>query len=93
MTTTGNPVSLSTQRDRSTLALVLALISVPGSIVTWGWLPGGGFVWGLPFAVVAVVLAVPALRTSRGKALAALVVAGAMIAMTVVWTTVGLIAS
>ena len=91
MTTTGNPVSISTQRDRSTLALVLALISVPGSIVTWGWLPGGGFVWGLPFAVLAVVLAVPALRTSHGKAIAALVVAGAMIAMMAVWTVVGLV--
>ncbi len=92
-TTTGEPVSLSNRSDHSTIALVLALISVPGSIVTWDWLPGGGFVWGLPFAVAAVVLAVPALRTSRGKALAALVVAGLMIALIVVWTVVWIVSS
>lgn len=85
---TGRPVDLDARRDHSTIALVLALLSVPGSILTWDVLPGGGFVWGAPVAVAAVVLGVRSWRASRGKSLAVVVIAGAMIAMTVVWTAV-----
>jgi len=84
------PVELDHTTDRSTLALVLALLSVPGSIITWDLLPGGGFVWGAPLAVLAIILAVPSLRVARGKATAAIVIAGAMIAMMAVWTIAGL---
>jgi hypothetical protein len=90
MTQTTRPVDLSTTSDRSTIALVLAVLSVPGSLLTWDVLPGQGFVWGGIPAVAAIVLAVPALRSSRGKAIAALVIAGAMIAMMVVWTLASL---
>jgi hypothetical protein len=75
--------------DRSLLALVLALVSVPGSLLTWDTLPGGGFVFGLPFAIAAILLGVQARRhagTGRGKALAAIIIGGAMVAMMTVWT-------
>lgn len=91
--TTGRPVDLNTKRDYSTIALVLALISVPGSIFTWDLLPGGGFVWGAPFAIVAAALGVRSMGASRGKSLAAILIAGAMIVMMVVWTAVELASS
>ena len=53
-------------------------------------LPGGGFVFGLPIAAAAIVLGVQARRRSdadRGKAVAAIVIAGAMVP-TAVWTVV-----
>ena len=84
-------VDLARQPARPVLALVLALISVPGSLMTWDALPGGGFVFGLPFAVAAIALGVQAHRRSdagRGKALAAIVIAGAMVALMAVWTVV-----
>jgi hypothetical protein len=77
-------------RDHSTLALILGILSVPGSILTWGALPGGGFVWGAPIALVAVALGVQSLSQGRGKAIAAIVLGGAMLAMMVVWTIAGL---
>ena len=84
-------VELDHTTDRSTLALVLALLSVPGSIITWDLLPGGGFVWGAPLAVLAIILAVPSSRVARGKATAAIVIAGAMIAMMAIWTIAELV--
>jgi hypothetical protein len=86
-TSTGAAVS---SRDLSTIALVLGVISVPASIMTWGALPGGGFVWGAPVALAAVVLGVRSLSQGRGKAIAAIVFGGAMLAMMVVWTIAGL---
>jgi hypothetical protein len=74
---------------RPVLALVLALLSVPGSLLTWDTLPGGGFVWGLPLAVAAIVLGVSARRrgeAGRGKALAAILLGGAMVAIMAAWT-------
>ena len=76
----------------STIALILGILSVPGSILAWDALPGGGFVWGLPLAVVAVILGVKAVRdgpTGRGAAVGGIILGGAMIAMMVVWTAVG----
>ncbi len=87
---TTSAVELDRTADRSTIALILAVLSVPGSLLTWEVLPGGGFAWGAPLAVASIVLAVPALRTSRGKAVTAIVVAGAMLAMMIVWTALEL---
>jgi hypothetical protein len=78
-------------RTHPGIALVLALLSVPGSILTWDTLPGGGFVWGLPFAAAAILLGVQARRTAdigRGKALAAILIGAAILAMMTVWTVV-----
>lgn len=89
-TTTRQGVDLSAQTTRPGLALALAVLSVPGSTLTWDTLPGGGFLWGAPLAIAAVVLGVEARRGSedRGKALAAIVIAGAMLAMMIVWSIV-----
>jgi biotin transporter BioY len=74
---------------RPVLALVLGLLAVPGSLLTWDTLPGGGFVFGFPLAIAAILLGIQARRhaaTGRGKALAAILLGGAMVAMMTVWT-------
>jgi hypothetical protein len=84
-------IDLAGRPARPGLALVLALLSIPGSTATWDTLPGGGFVWGVPLAIVAIVLGAQSLRRSsagRGKAQAAIVIGGAMLAMMVIWTVV-----
>ena len=60
-------IDLTARPARPVLALVLALISVPGSTLSWETLPGGGFVFGLPFAIAAIVLGVQA-RAALGSA-------------------------
>jgi hypothetical protein len=89
MASTASSIDLSARPARPVLALVLALLSVPGSMLTWDTLPGGGFVWGCPLAVAAIVLGIQARKrsdTGRGKALAAIVIGGAMMASMTVWT-------
>jgi hypothetical protein len=75
------------------VALVLGILSVPGSILTWDTsLPGEGFVWGLPLAVAAVVAGLVALRgsaTTRWAAYVGLLLGGAMTLMIVGWTAFG----
>jgi biotin transporter BioY len=88
--TTRRPgVDLASRRALAWPALALALLSVLGSTIAWD-LPGGGFVFGFPPAIAAVVLGALALRRSESRALAvtAIVIAGAMLAMMVVWTIV-----
>jgi hypothetical protein len=72
-----------------TVALVLALLAVPGSTIAWD-LPAGGLWIGLPLAVAAIVLALRARReqVGTGRATAALVIAGLCIAQMVVWVAV-----
>jgi biotin transporter BioY len=88
--TAGRPsIDIAAERPRAGLALLLAVLSVPGSTITWDLVPGGGFLFGAPLAIAAVILGVQARRHSqvdRGKALAAILIAGAMLAMMVVWT-------
>ena len=66
MTTHTTTDAAVTPRDDSTLALILGILPVPGSVLTWDALPGGGFVWGpIALAVVAIFLGVavaPAVR-------------------------------
>jgi hypothetical protein len=75
------------------VALILGILSVPGSILTWdSGLPGEGFVWGLPVAVAAVVVGVTALRgraAPRWAAYVGLVLGAAMTLMVVLWTALG----
>jgi hypothetical protein len=90
-TATHSEADLSESPARPGLALLLALLSVPGSTLTWDLFDPGGFVIGLPLAIAAIVLGVQARQrsdTGRGTALAAIVIAGTMIAMMVVWTIV-----
>jgi hypothetical protein len=75
------------------VALILGILSVPGSILTWDTsLPGEGFLWGLPVGLLAVVLGIVALRARAGARWASItgsVLGGAMVAMVVVWTFAG----
>ena len=78
----------------SIFSLVLGILSVPGSILTWDVLPGQGFAWGLPPALLAVGLGAYALRAgapSRWAAITGLVLGGAMVLMIVGWTAAGAI--
>lgn len=82
-------IDIASERSRPGLALFLAVLSVPGSTMTWDILPGGGFVFGAPLAIAALILGLQARRRSqanRGKALAAILIAGGMLAMMVAWT-------
>ena len=76
---------------RPTLALVLALLAVPGSTVAWD-LPLGGLYIGLPLGIAAIVLGMRARQANAGKVRAtiAIVLAGLCIAQMAVWTLVSI---
>jgi hypothetical protein len=85
-------IDIAPGSSRPGLALVLALLAVPGSTMAWE-LPGGGLWIGLPLAVAAIVLGLRARRelagrTGTGMATAAIVIAGLMVAMMAVWFVV-----
>jgi hypothetical protein len=79
---------------RPTLALVLALLAIPGSTVAWE-LPLGGLWIGLPLALGAILLGLRARRdgAGTGRATAAVVLAGLCIAQMVVWAAVAAFAT
>ena len=84
-----SPAAVSAGPARPGLALALALLSVPGSTLAWDLFDPGGFVIGLPLAIAAIVLGVQARKRSDAGgaiALAAIVIAGVMVAMMAVWT-------
>ena len=85
-------VDVSTDRPRPALALVLALLAVPGSTIAWS-LPAGGLWIGLPLGVAAIVLGVRARRgvARSGMATAAIVIAALAIGQMVVWTAVSVL--
>jgi hypothetical protein len=82
-------VDLAPDRARPGLALVLALLAVPGSTIAWA-LPAGGFWIGLPLGIAAIILGVRARRELHGSGLAtaAIVIAGLSIGQMVVYTAV-----
>jgi hypothetical protein len=85
-------IEIGPSSSRPRLALVLALLAVPGSTVAWG-LPAGGLWIGLPLAVAAIVLGLRARHELAGRsgtrmATAAVVIAGLMVAMMAVWFVV-----
>jgi hypothetical protein len=86
--TTTNAVSSPVRADVTWLALLLALLSVPGSTMAWDLAPAAGFYIGVPLAIAAVVLG---RRAHNRVGLAAVIIAGAMLALTAVWTLVGIV--
>jgi hypothetical protein len=89
-TTLNRPaVDVGPPRARPGLALVLSLLSIPGSTVAWS-LPAGGLWIGLPLGIAAIVLGIRARREGIrvGMATAAIVLAGLAIAQMVVYTAV-----
>jgi hypothetical protein len=93
-TTASSPtVALSADRPRAGLALVLALLSVPGSTVAWYVMDLGGLIIGLPLGIAAIVLGTRARRAlagakGAGMALAAVIIAGLAIGQMVVYYAV-----
>src|SRR3954447_20596076 len=75
------------QAARPGLALLLALLSLPGSTIAWE-LPAGGLWIGLPLGVAAIVLGIRAQRSLGGSkmAIAAIVLAGLALGQMVVYT-------
>jgi hypothetical protein len=74
------------------LALLLALLAVPGSTIAWD-LPAGGLWIGLPLAIAAIAIGVRAHRLLGGSklAVAAIVIAGLMILQMAIWSFVSLV--
>jgi hypothetical protein len=84
-------VDVATDRPKPGLALLLALLAVPGSTVAWD-LPAGGLYIGLPLGIAAIVLGVRARRERRsGVALGAIIIAGLCIAQMAIWTLVSVV--
>ena len=82
-------------RPRPGLALVLALLSLPGSTVAWE-LPSGGLWIGLLLAVAAIVLGLgsrrrAARRSGSRMALAAIVIGALAIGYMLVWYIVSVL--
>jgi hypothetical protein len=81
-------VATAATQNRGGLALLLAVLGVPGVTIAWD-LPAGGFWIGIPLAVAAIVAGVRARGTSRRVATAAIVLAAIEILFTASWTVVG----
>jgi len=89
-TTLNRPaVDVGPPQARPGLALVLGLLSIPGSTIAWE-LPLGGLWIGLPLGIAAIVLGIRARHAGIrvGMATAAIVFAGLAIAQMVVYTAV-----
>lgn len=84
-------VDVAPERPWAGLALLLALLSVPGSTIAWD-LPAGGLWIGLPLGVAAIVLGIRARRrlAGSGMATAAVVIGALAIGSMVVFTLASL---
>ena len=79
-------------QPRPGLALILALLGLPGSTIAWA-LPAGGFLIGVPLAAAAIVLWVrsrpDADQTGRRMAVAAIALGAIEILFMATWTVAG----
>jgi hypothetical protein len=86
------PAVLPAARRPARLALILALLGLPGSTIAWG-LPAGGFWIGMPLALAAVAVGVRCLsgtdQRGRRLAIAAIVLGAIEILFTAAWTVAG----
>ena len=78
-------VEVPSARHRAGLAMLLAVLGVPGATIAWD-LPKGGYWIGIPLAVAALVLGARARGTSPRLATAAIVLAAIEILFTATWT-------
>ena len=78
------------------LALVLAIVSLPGSLLPWDWFTAGGLVVGIPLALGAIVVGLRARRAAAPGsgasrvALAAVVLAAAVLLIPVAYSIASL---
>jgi hypothetical protein len=88
-TLTRPAVDVGPPQARPGLALVLGVLSLPGSTIAWE-LPLGGLWIGLPLGIAAIVLGIRARRASTGTHMAtvAIVLAGLAIAQMAVYSAV-----
>jgi predicted Kef-type K+ transport protein len=82
-------VDVGAQRARPGMALLLAVLSVPGSTIAWE-VPAGGLWIGLPLSVAAIVVGIRARKELAGEggsrmAIAAIVVAALAISQMFVY--------
>ncbi len=93
-TTMNRSVDVGPTRARPGLALLLALLSIPGTTMVWDLdVPAPGFWIGLPLGVAAIVLALRARREPIGKgdnamAIAAIALAALAVGQMLIWTAV-----
>jgi hypothetical protein len=86
--TARQPIDLAPEsRPRPGLALLLALLAIPGSTLAWD-LPAGGLWIGLPLGVAAIVLG---LRARGAMGIAAVVIAGLCLAQMLVWSVISIV--
>jgi hypothetical protein len=84
-------ITLTDVRQHARIALVLALLAIPGSTIAWE-LPGGGFWIGLPLAAAAIALGLRARAHSRSLAASGAIVLGcAEILFMATWIVVSLV--
>ncbi len=89
-TTLNRPaVDVGPSQTRPGLALLLAVLSIPGSTLAWG-LPAGGLWIGLPLGIAAIILGLRARRERNGTvmATAAIVLAALAIGQMAVYSVV-----
>lgn len=88
-TLTRPAVDVGPPQARPGLALVLGLLSLPGSTIAWE-LPLGGLWIGLPLGIAAIVLGIRARRGSTGTRMAtvAIVLAGLAITQMAIFSAV-----
>ncbi len=86
MENTARTIDVGPSDSRPLLALILAILAVPGSTLAWD-LPLGGLWIGLPLAVAAIVIGIRARRRPGGSTMAtvAIVIAALMIAQMAAW--------
>ncbi|MBA3735422.1 MAG: hypothetical protein H0W90_09545 [Actinobacteria bacterium] len=73
-------VDVGPHRAKPGLALLLAVLSIPGSTLAWD-LPAGGLWIGLPLAIVAIVLGIRARREVAGEARSRIAIVAIVIAV------------
>ncbi len=93
-TTMNRSVDVGPTRARPGLALLLALLAVPGTTVVWDLdVPLPGFWIGLPLGVAAIVLALrarsePISKAGSGMAIGAIILSTLAIGQMLIWTAV-----
>jgi hypothetical protein len=88
------PAVASATRRPAVVALLLALLGLPGVTLAWD-LPAGGFWIGVPLAVAAIVVGVRCLptvdRRGRWMAITGIALAAVEILFTATWTVASLV--
>jgi hypothetical protein len=81
MSTSAGHIDVAPARHSSApwIALVLAIVSLPGSLLPWDWFTAGGLVIGLPLAIAAIALGVVARRAAAPRTTALRVATAAVV--------------